>query len=296
MVDSRVREEVNMHPFVYIGNKLEERRARREQETPADRAARVTATATAWMAVFTVLLALLNGVTVVILRNQLKEMHEGGVDTHALAQASSNAADAAADQADASQQFSDTAEDINEGIAGAVDQLEAAADNAKASIKATQDALRLDQRAWVGTEDISSVPTTPETDKVWDVNVSMKNSGKTPAKNILMWNTEALLKALPNVNADCAEAIERQASKTMLPPNGGYKALLHVANGVKMPSDWEKEIKDNGAIYVHGCVLYDDVFRRPHWMTYCGVYDIEHKSGFQSCLKYNDTGDGKPPE
>jgi hypothetical protein len=154
---------------------------------------------------------------------------------------------------------------------------------------------RLDQRAWVGMEEITGIPPTPEVDKVWDIAVSLKNSGKTPAKNILMWNTESVLKELPNVNSDCNEAIKQQASKSILPPNGVYKAILHVGNGTKIPSDWEKELSDTGALYIDGCVLYDDVFGRAHWMTYCGAFDPSTKNSFQTCKKYNDTGDGKPP-
>jgi hypothetical protein len=242
------------------------------------------------MAFFTVVIA----IAAVL---QWREMVGGGTQTGDLVTYAKVQASAASDIGDASQQFSDTAEDINGRMQDAVDQLESAAKNAKASIRATQDVMRQDQRAWLGTDDIVSIPAVPEVDKVWDVSVSLKNTGKTPAKNVLMWNTEAVTKDLPDVNADCAEAVKRQASKTMLPPNGSYKAVLHVANGAKVPNDWEKEISDNGTLYVHGCVIYDDVFQRAHWMTYCGSFDLTHKGGgFLACPKYDDTGDGKPPK
>ena len=65
-----------MNPFVYIKDKLEERRARREQEPPVDKAARVTANATGWMALFTFVLMLVGVGTYLILKNQLQEMRE----------------------------------------------------------------------------------------------------------------------------------------------------------------------------------------------------------------------------
>src|ERR1700686_2566217 len=108
------------------------------------------------------------------MNGQLREMHEGGIDTHALADAASN-------QADAAQQFSDTAEDINGGIADAKEQLEAAVKHAKRSIQATQDATRLDQRAWVVVKGISGVPTL---NQPLSLNVFFMNTGKTPAKNV----------------------------------------------------------------------------------------------------------------
>ena len=232
---------------------------------------------------------------------QWNEMRTGGADTHDLAAAAKT-------QAEKMRSMSDAAEKIRQAAENMVIQDQRIADNAqkaldasnkqsKAVLDASAATFRLDQRAWVGAEDITSTPVVPEVDKVWDVAISLKNSGKTPAKNILMWNNEGVLKMLPDVNADCAEAIKQQASKTMLPPNGSSKVILHVANGIKVPSDWEKEISDNGVLYVHGCILYDDVFLLAHWMTYCGSFDLNHKgSGFTSCLKYNDTGDGKPPK
>jgi hypothetical protein len=73
---------------------------------------------------------------------QWYEMHQG-VDTHALA-------DAATDQADATQQFSDTAEEINNRMSDAVDQLTTATDNAKVrhSSNSGGDAIGSGSLAW----------------------------------------------------------------------------------------------------------------------------------------------------
>jgi|GEM_PF-4998771 hypothetical protein len=69
----------------YIKRKMRERAANQKEETPSDKSARITATATKWMAVCTFILALITGGTLIVLKLQLKEMHEGGVDTKALA-------------------------------------------------------------------------------------------------------------------------------------------------------------------------------------------------------------------
>jgi hypothetical protein len=79
----------------YLKRKSLQRAEQRKNETPADRAARVTAAATAWMAAFTFVLAVTSGLTFLILRNQLKEMRDSGTDTHNLAYATRNLADAA---------------------------------------------------------------------------------------------------------------------------------------------------------------------------------------------------------
>jgi hypothetical protein len=62
----------------YIKRKFHERKAKYEAEIPTDKAARRTATATVWIAVFTVLLAIVGAITV-------HEVIEGGTDTHLLA-------------------------------------------------------------------------------------------------------------------------------------------------------------------------------------------------------------------
>ncbi len=65
----------------YIKRKMYERAAKKKEETPSDKSARVTATATKWMAVFTLLLFLVTGGTLIILKNQLQEMRGSGTQT-----------------------------------------------------------------------------------------------------------------------------------------------------------------------------------------------------------------------
>ncbi len=69
----------------YVKRKLYQRKRKKEEETATDKAARRAATATAWMAFFTLVLVVVGIGTYLILKNQLREMHEGGVDTHDLA-------------------------------------------------------------------------------------------------------------------------------------------------------------------------------------------------------------------
>jgi hypothetical protein len=99
---------------------------RRRNETPADPAARLTAQATVWLAAFTICLVLTSIGTLVILRNQLREMHEGGIDTH-------NLATAAGEQAKAMQIFSDR-------MKAQADQTQILANQAKAQAAAAQKA------------------------------------------------------------------------------------------------------------------------------------------------------------
>lgn len=66
----------------YAKRRMDERAAKKKNEPAVDRAARVTAKATAWIALFTFVSIAVSGGTLWILSGQLKEMHEGGVDIH----------------------------------------------------------------------------------------------------------------------------------------------------------------------------------------------------------------------
>jgi hypothetical protein len=74
----------------YPKRKMDERAAKKQKETSTDRAARVTADATKWIAIFTFVSVAVSVGAFLILRSQLKEMHDGGVDTHTLAEQAVN--------------------------------------------------------------------------------------------------------------------------------------------------------------------------------------------------------------
>ena len=251
----------------YVKRKLSDRKAKKQAESPADRAARRTAVATIWMAIFTFVLAGTSGFTIWILKNQLHEMHEGGIDTHALAEATGDAANAATDQADAAQQFSDTAEDINGGIAGAVDQLEATAQNAKAAIQATRDAMRLEQRAWVGLT-VVDVPKPLPTGATFEIVNHFSNTGKTPA-------LRAHAVSELEIDVHNLQPIYKESDAPEGPPllpgaevRGSWTAPI-------LNEETVKAIKDGSSIiYDRGAVWYWDVFGRKHVTTFCLAYNV----------------------
>jgi len=76
----------------YVKRKIKERKAEREKETSDQKALRITASATKWMALFTCVLAILSFLT-------WWEIHTGGVDTHNLALAARDQATAVKDLA-----------------------------------------------------------------------------------------------------------------------------------------------------------------------------------------------------
>jgi hypothetical protein len=164
-----------------------------------------------WTLVFTAVIAVSTFLYTIFAGWTLHEIHSGGTDTHALAVAAKNQAgdtsdisqaaqdqvDAADEISDAADSFSETADKIRNDTNRAVDQLKRAADdsekaiakssaNAKASLDASIEASRLDQRAWVSlvfpvelldTKQIG--PYVP-----FRFKIKFKNTGKTPAIKI----------------------------------------------------------------------------------------------------------------
>jgi hypothetical protein len=230
---------------------------------------------------------------------QWLEMRGSGHQTDQLVNYAKAQADAASDQADAAQQFSDTAEDINSRISDAVEQLESSANTAKASIRATQDAMRLDQRAWIGmaalniTDDIAK-GTVPKAD-VWIV-----NTGKTPAIH-----TETKGQALvicgdfpksPRYNIPGGKL-----SHAMLMPNQPVRiGLIDLFSDVALDDKYIAAIRKSPCdLYVYDRITYLDVFKRPHWRHQCEVWDKDTPKTFNVCSVYNDGDedypDGKEP-
>jgi hypothetical protein len=201
---------------------------------------------------------------------QWLEMRSGGVDTHKLAEAASDASNAASDQADAAQQFSDTAEDINSGIAGAVEQLEMAANNAKASIKSTQDALRLEQRPWVFMSGIHMRPL--KIGEALTVEYWLKNEGRTPAfptKNgrLFMWMVGHEVKRLEDVKGTPTSKAGMlfpgivYGPDTISSPNLMEEPYLAAYNA-KPSTMW---------VYIYGRISYTDTFGKAHMTSFCSV-------------------------
>lgn len=94
---AELREPWRYRLIAYIERKLHERTANKKEESAADRVARRTANATVWIAIFTVVLAVVGGLTLI-------EVISGGSDTHDLAIAAKSQAELLRQQAVALQQ------------------------------------------------------------------------------------------------------------------------------------------------------------------------------------------------
>lgn len=253
-------------------------RASKAQETVADKAARTTARATVWMAVFTLVLGLTNLGTIWILVNQLNEMHTGGIDTHALAEAAKK-------QALAAESFGQSAGQIDTKIGTAEEDFKKMATNSEGAIKATQEAMRQDQRAWVGLMQITGLP---EVGKPYEASALFSNSGKTPAAKFTHQARSIVLPKGTQFVADYnAKQLGEQSFITLF-PNQFFHDDIKASNGQNVAQS-DLDLINSGTIvvYVFGRSCYDDVFGKHHWQRFCDLYDPAGKT-YLSCSVYNE--------
>jgi hypothetical protein len=205
------------------------------------------------------------------------ESISGSSQTDKLVTYAKTQANSAGDQADAAQQFSDTSEDINSRMQDAVDQLQVAADNAKASIKATQNALRLEQRPWVFISAMDLKPLVLNDPLIAEY--AMKNEGKTPAtlskeSKIFMTISFRPIDHLkdppgnPPFKAGVAfpemvygPALVSSASMVGDPAHTLGPAEIAAYNA-KPPTLW---------VYLYGRINYVDAFGTRHTTSFCSV-------------------------
>ena len=172
----------------YVTRKKKERRAKKLAENVADLAARRTALATVWIAIFTFVSIAVSGGTLLVLKGQLREIHESSSDTHTLAEQAKKQADKLSNMSDAAEKIRQAAENMvtqDQRIAdNAQKALDASNKQSKVALDATIAQFRLDQRAWVGIGDVNTLDF--EVGKNARFDVEIRNTGKTPATNVFL--------------------------------------------------------------------------------------------------------------
>lgn len=166
--------------------------------------------------------------------------------------------------------------------------IESSDKQSKATLQATQDQMRLDQRAWVVLRGIGPGPTL---DQPWNLNAVFTNTGKTPAKNV-EWSCV-------NEYAKDESSLKRwrlpYANPTLLAPNDQKMCILHPVTTPKVTQPVLDVLKSSQVqLFVYGSVVYLDVFGQWHWLTFCQKLQPEGQA-WDGCTKGDDTGDGRYP-
>jgi hypothetical protein len=205
---------------------------------------------------------------------------------------------AASRSAAAAEQFSRAADEINANTKIAVQDFAILAKSSEKSIKASQDsaqraldvsiaASRLDERPWV-VGNVFQLSNEPENGKMGDVTISVMNTGKTPALDLIpiskpyIWPITMLLPELDISEVTKAKSI-------------GVLAPGHVGTGFTSDTLPDKQAAldayNSGLnyYYVRARIDYSDVNGAKHWTTLC-VYHIKGRplTEFNYCPDGND--------
>lgn len=137
---------------------------------------------------------------------------------------------------------------------------------AERSLEVAREQSRLELRAWVAVPAIRL-----DSESVKDrliVTIELANTGRTPATNLCIHtrcmlgnNTmEPDLSALENVQA---------TGNGIIAPN------QHVLASIPTRATWDKLRSRSHRFFVMGFASYEDVFRQPHRLTYCWLFDAD---------------------
>jgi hypothetical protein len=260
-------------PIGYIKREAQKRAAKKKEESPADKAMRITATATMWMAIFTFLLFLVTGGTLVILKSQLQEMHGGGIDTHELAIA-------AGKQADRTKELAESAK-------ASAEAAKSAANTAAESLRQSTQQFRIDQRPWIEIDfgkPTLKVPASDQFSALYTYSFSLKNTGKTTAFEIQSRIPRGAFMAAPSFGDDASRIASDQAmlrKETVF--SGASETDKVVLLSKRIPNVlgpggatvdgplelYGQELKNGMYYFLTGRIDYSDAFEVRHWTTFC---------------------------
>jgi hypothetical protein len=284
-----------------IKRKLHKRKTKYKHETPADKAARRTANATVCIAAFTVVLAVVGGIT-------LFEIWSGGADTAKLAQAAVDQAGALKLQEQRMETMGTAASAQAIASIDQVDKLEAGvkethalAEQAKRSadisanglaqaqkaLDATTANARLDRRAWVGINTLTVVQFVK--DKSLRVDIGFFNSGRTPALKVSDGSKFIFSKTYvpgPDSTWPMNFLMEPQTS---VPPQGTFARHIEMDQQVVGPR--YDDIKAGKEIlYFYGQLIYTDTSETVSGVTQFCIFlrMVDDKPDLAFCPNFND--------
>ncbi len=233
----------------YIKFKFQERQAKKQNEPSQDRAAQRTANATYWIAAFTLISVAVNIGVFLVLRSQLNEMHDAGVDSKRLI-------------------------DANVKLASA----------AQKSANTADENLIATQRAWVGSIDAAIIKS-PNMTPIKGT-VSYVNSGKEPARILASameylytrneWDDGTAVNAIIQHQQECLNISSIVGFRFAWPTSGFTSYLIHFPEGhipQKGVVGWTDRISQGeDLLAVQGCIVYE-AFKTIHHTAFCYFFD-----------------------
>jgi hypothetical protein len=186
----------------------------------------------------------------------------------------------------------DAAQESARNAKRSADAAQRNADTAEKALKTTTENFQLDQRARMGVREVK-VPTGEVKEGMkWAFKVNAINNGKTSAqstKSIVA--TSLILKDDPFTSLYSEGPFAPNTrSIGVVPPGGPVSAPTREVELTRVQSD--AFTQGTATSYVYGEFSYDDVFGKPHCITYC-FYFIANFSDANVCSTYNQETDTK---
>lgn len=175
--------------------------------------------------------------------------------------------DAASQMKDAAWNFKGSAEGIDGNLANAVAKLQTQTETAQKSVESARDALRLEQRAWVGVigsnvtgGQITGQALQDKTFAVGELHIYFRNSGRTPATNMAFLCCDVANISWQQIPRKVApqELTEVGAGNGVLAPDAVRDISVIQSTGFLM---YAPDTPPAPAfVYVRGRITYRDVF------------------------------------
>jgi hypothetical protein len=248
-----------MRMFIRCVQRIErtflQRRSRKQNETPQDRAARRSATATWWIAGFTfvsvgvgISQAIIANRTLVAFSGQLTEMQSSSEQVERSIKASNRIAD-----------------------------------ESKAANVLTGEA----NRPWVGAVVVTVVPPIIET-KASTISINLSNSGKSPAYIVRIKCGAAVLSAAPTDPPYVFTALQTElGSKSIMVPGQNFGCPMHMQPISAQEAARIKLSAGAYSFYAYGEVIYRDIATQVEHTTHvCWLYNAS-VDAYVFCSTYN---------
>jgi hypothetical protein len=159
---------------------------------------------------------------------------------------------------------------------------------------ATQNA-HLDQRAWMALASVSGAPNVGEP---FRVTITIRNTGKTPAKKVRI---VPVVDPRPDGSPpDFEKKVEETAksyesgpygivSNAVVPPSATSGSTITASKGPLTAAGLET-LKGQQRVFVYGKITYEDIFGVSHWVTFCNVLMQTEAGGWEymAYSAYND--------
>lgn len=159
-------------------------------------------------------------------------------------------------------------------------QWKATADAAKAataSVQQARESAHIDQRSWIGAVAIDG---TPSPNSRFKIDVTLKNTGKTFAKNVTV--KSAILRSknwkIPDFDA-LLKPIEPKG-QGILAPDGEFHSVMTTPDNITEQELLDIEVGDV-TLYIFGQTTYEDVFFCKHWTHFCFVLAGDREAGWK---------------